>query len=132
MTDTLKYWVWLQACLGYANPKVNTVRKFYPSVVDFYEGGKQEWLLCGCFTKSEMNNFSTFTLEQAQQIIDKCNELGYKMYTMDMKEYPNQLKEIYDPPAVLYVNGNLPDVDNILCSRPPPGRRGSARPPSST
>ncbi|MBQ1991695.1 MAG: DNA-processing protein DprA [Clostridia bacterium] len=114
MTDTLKYWVWLQACLGYANPKVNTVRKFYPSVVDFYEGGKQEWLLCGCFTKSEMNNFSTFTLEQAQQIIDKCNELGYKMYTMDMKEYPNQLKEIYDPPAVLYVNGNLPDVDNIL------------------
>ncbi|MEE1125750.1 MAG: DNA-processing protein DprA [Acutalibacteraceae bacterium] len=114
MTDTLKYWVWLQACLGYANPKVNTVRKFYPSVVDFYEGGKQEWLLCGCFTKSEMNNFSTFTLEQAQQIIDKSNELGYKMYTMDMKEYPNQLKEIYDPPAVLYVNGNLPDVDNIL------------------
>ncbi len=114
MTDTLKYWVWLQACLGYANPKVNVVRRFYPSVVDFYEGGKQEWLLCGCFTKTEMNNFSTFTLDQAQQIIDKCNKLGYKMYTMDMDEYPNQLKEIYDPPAVLYVNGNLPDVDNIL------------------
>lgn len=114
MADTLKYWVWLQACLGYANPKVNIVRRFYPSVVDFYEGGKQEWLLCGCFTKTEMNNFSTFTLEQAQQIIDKCNRLGYKIYTMDMKEYPNQLKEIYDPPAVLYVNGNLPDVDNIL------------------
>lgn len=114
MTDTLKYWVWLQACLGYANPKVNVVRRFYPSVVDFYEGGKQEWLLCGCFTKSEMNNLSTFTLKQAQQIIDKCNMLGYKMYTMDMDEYPNQLKEIYDPPAVLYVNGNLPDVDNIL------------------
>lgn len=114
MTDTLKYWVWLQACLGYANPKVNVVRRFYPSVVDFYEGGKQEWLLCGCFTKTEMNNFSTFTLDQAQQIIDKCNKLGYKMYTIDMDEYPNQLKEIYDPPAVLYVNGNLPDVDNIL------------------
>ena len=114
MTDTLKYWVWLQACLGYANPKINIVRRFYPSVVDFYEGGKQEWTLCGCFTKSEMYNLSTFTLKQAQQIIDKCNQLGYKIYTMDMKEYPNQLKEIYDPPAVLYVNGTLPDVDNIL------------------
>lgn len=114
MADTLKYWVWLQACLGYANPKINIVRRFYPSVVDFYEGGKQEWILCGCFTKSEMKNLCTFTLEQAQQIIDKCNQLGYKMYTMDMKDYPDQLKEIYDPPAVLYVNGNLPDVDNIL------------------
>lgn len=114
MADTLKYWVWLQNCLGYANPKVNIVRRFYKSVVDFYEGGKQEWMLCGCFTKTEMNNLSTSTLEQAKQIIDKCNELGYKMYTMDMDEYPNQLKEIYDPPAVLYVNGNMPDVDNIL------------------
>ncbi len=114
MNDTLKYWVWLQACLGYANPKVNVIRRFYPSVIDFYNGGKQEWLLCGCFTKAEMQNLSTFTLEQAQQIIDKCNLLGYKMYTMDMPQYPNQLKEIYDPPAVLYVNGNLPDVDNIL------------------
>ncbi|MEE0060306.1 MAG: DNA-processing protein DprA [Acutalibacteraceae bacterium] len=114
MNDTLKYWVWLQACLGYANPKVNVIRRFYPSIIDFYNGGKQEWLLCGCFTKSEMQNLSTFTLEQAQQIIDKCNMLGYKMYTMDMPQYPAQLKEIYDPPAVLYVNGNLPDVDNIL------------------
>ncbi|MEE0264426.1 MAG: DNA-processing protein DprA [Acutalibacteraceae bacterium] len=114
MNDTLKYWVWLQACLGYANPKVNVIRRFYPSVIDFYNGGRQEWILCGCFTKSEMQNFSTFTLQQAQQIIDKCNLLGYKMYTMDMPEYPEQLKEIYDPPAVLYVNGNLPDVDNIL------------------
>ncbi len=114
MNDTLKYWVWLQASLGYANPKVNVIRRFYPSIIDFYNGGKSEWLLCGCFTNSEMQNLSNFTLQQAQQIIDKCNLLGYKMYTMDMDEYPTQLKEIYDPPAVLYVDGNLPDVDNIL------------------
>ena len=31
-----------------------------------------------------------------------------------MSTYPQLLKEIYDPPAVLYVDGQLPDVDNTL------------------
>lgn len=114
MTDNLKYWVWLQNCLGYANPKINAVRRFYPSVEDFYKGGIKEWKLCGCFTRKEINNLCTNTLYNANIIIEKCNKLGYKMLTPDMKEYPNVLKEIYDPPAVLYVNGSLPDVDNIL------------------
>lgn len=114
MEDTLKYWVWLQCSIGYANPKVNTVIRFYPSIIDFYNGGQQEWRLCGCFTPREFNNLCNNTLEQAQQIIDKCKMLGYNLLTPDMDKYPRQLKEIYDPPAVLYINGNLPDIDNIL------------------
>lgn len=114
MENTLKYWVWLQCSIGYANPKVNTVIRFYPSIIDFYNGGQQEWRLCGCFTPREFNNLCNNTLEQAQQIIDKCEMLGYNLLTPDMDKYPRQLKEIYDPPAVLYVNGNLPDIDNIL------------------
>lgn len=114
MEDTLKYWVWLQCSIGYANPKVNTVIRFYPSIIDFYNGGQQEWRLCGCFTPREFNNLCNNTLEQAQQIIDKCEMLGYNLLTPDMDKYPRQLKEIYDPPAVLYINGNLPDIDNIL------------------
>lgn len=114
MEDTLKYWVWLQCSIGYANPKVNTIIRFYPSIIDFYNGRQQEWRLCGCFTPREFNNLCNNTLEQAQQIIDKCEMLGYNLLTPDMDKYPRQLKEIYDPPAVLYVNGNLPDIDNIL------------------
>lgn len=114
MSDTLKYWVWLQNSLGYANPKINTVRRFYPSVVDFYNGGMPEWRLCGCFTPKEFNNLCNNTLEQAQAVVDRCKALGYNLLTPDMDTYPNLLKEIYDPPAVLYVNGKLPDVDNIL------------------
>lgn len=114
MENTLKYWVWLQCSIGYANPKVNTVIRFYPSIIDFYNGGQQEWRLCGCFTPREFNNLCNNTLEQAQQIIDKCEMLGYNLLTPDMDKYPRQLKEIYDPPAVLYINGNLPDIDNIL------------------
>lgn len=114
MSDTLIYWVWLQKALGYCNPKVKTVLRFYSSVIDFYKGGQQEWLLCGCFTKTEFNNLCSVTLDDAKIIIDQCNKLGYKMITPDMPEYPQQLKEIYEPPSVLYINGALPDIDSIL------------------
>lgn len=114
MSNTVKYWVWLQSCIGYGSPKINAVLRFYPSIIDFYNGGKMEWRLCGCFTKKEFENLSTHTLEQAQQIVDRCNALGYKLITPDMETYPTLLKEIYDPPAVLYVDGELPDVDNTL------------------
>ncbi len=114
MEDTRKYWVWLQSCIGYGSPKINTVLRFYPSIIDFYNGGEIEWRLCGCFTKKEFENLCTHTLDQAQQVIDRCNALGYTLITPDMENYPQLLKEIYDPPAVLYIDGNLPDVDNIL------------------
>lgn len=114
MEDTKKYWVWLQSCIGYGSPKINTVLRFYPSIVDFYNGGEMEWRLCGCFTKKEFENLCTHTLEQAEKVIDKCNALGYTILTPDMSTYPQLLKEIYDPPAVLYVDGQLPDVDNTL------------------
>ena len=114
MEDTKKYWVWLQSCIGYGSPKINTVLRFYPSIVDFYYGGEMEWRLCGCFTKKEFENLCTHTLEQAEKVIDKCNALGYTILTPDMSTYPQLLKEIYDPPAVLYVDGQLPDVDNTL------------------
>ena len=114
MTDTALYWIWLQKCLGCSNPKVNTILRFYPSITDFYEGGQQEWRLCGCFTKKEFSNLCTYTIQDAREIYDRCKKLGYKIVTPDSPEYPQLLKEIYEPPAVLYVNGILPDVDNIL------------------
>lgn len=114
MSDNLKYWIWLQNSLGYANAKINTVRRFYPSVEDFYKGGIVEWRFCGCFTNKELNSLCKNTLDKAQKTVDRCNQLGYTALTPDMEEYPQMLKEIYDPPAVLYVNGKLPDVDHIL------------------
>ena len=36
--------------------------------------------------------------------------LGQQVYTPDTPGYPDLLREIYNPPAVLYVRGTLPDA----------------------
>lgn len=109
-----KYWIWLQQSLGYGSHKINVIRRFYSSIVDFYNAGKHDWERCGCFTKRELEKLYENTLDETEEIIDRCELLGYNILTPDSEDYPIQLKEIYDPPAVLYVNGELPPMGNTL------------------
>ena len=43
----------------------------------------------------------------ADEIIEKCNKTNVGILTILDKEYPEKLKNIYDPPFVLYYKGNV-------------------------
>ncbi|MCU0847905.1 MAG: DNA-processing protein DprA [Spirochaetes bacterium] len=49
----------------------------------------------------------------ASIIIEKCVNSGVKIITLWDDDYPTFLREIYRPPAVLYVKGDLPQSDMI-------------------
>src|SRR5581483_1802683 len=46
-------------------------------------------------------------LEKANAEIEKLEQLGARVVTIDDDDYPPLLREIYDPPIALYVRGNL-------------------------
>ena len=45
--------------------------------------------------------------------LDLAKKYNLKIITVDDKEYPENLKQIYDPPIVLYVKGELKDEDRL-------------------
>jgi DNA processing protein len=47
------------------------------------------------------------SLDLAQQECAKATEAGARILALSDPEYPGRLKEIYDPPVVLYVRGNV-------------------------
>jgi len=47
------------------------------------------------------------SLDLAQQECAKATEAGARIVALSDPEYPVRLKEIYDPPVVLYVRGNV-------------------------
>jgi len=51
------------------------------------------------------------SLELAQQEIAKAAECGTKIICLEDTAFPRRLREIYDPPVVLYVRGNV----ELLC-----------------
>lgn len=45
--------------------------------------------------------------------MEKCDELGIKLVTPFDQGYPRLLKQIADPPGILYIRGSLQPVDNL-------------------
>ncbi|WP_239500204.1 DNA-processing protein DprA [Desulfurobacterium thermolithotrophum] len=52
-------------------------------------------------------------LKLAEKELRKAKKLGIKIVPLCSKSYPSLLKEIHQPPIVLYVRGTLPDIPFI-------------------
>ena len=107
MTQENIYQIWLQTALGYANNKPLGIYRNYSSAFEFYNAGLQEWIRSGIFTRSELNRLSDTPLEKAEKIADICDRTRINIITLWDDEYPELLKNIYDPPCVLYYRGSL-------------------------
>lgn len=114
MSNTTKYWIWLSLAIGFNNEKQKRVYQTYNNIIDFYNGGINEWRLLGIFTEKELIALTDTSLQKAQSVIDKCQKLNHNIVCIDDEIYPEKLKNIYAPPCVLYVWGNLPDFNNRL------------------
>lgn len=114
ISSNANYWIWITLVLGYNNPKVKRVFELYPDIRDFYKGGEKEWRFCGIFSQKDLEKFNAKKLNDADNIIKRCNQLGYSVLSIDDDLYPECLYNIDSPPAVIYIYGNLPDIDNRL------------------
>lgn len=112
--NNLKYWLWFTQTIGYCTTKAKQLTCIYDSIEEFYFGGENEWRLSGLFSNAEIEKLSSTPLSVADDIIRQCCKYCYEIITLDDPCYPSCLKEIDDPPAVLYVSGMLPDIDNRL------------------
>lgn len=111
--DTKVYWIWLQQALKQGSSKVKIINHFYKNIKDFYNGKEKEWRLCGCFTNKEISALCASSLEEAENTIKLCLNLGYKIVCICDEEYPNLLKHIDNPPALLYVKGDISFLNSV-------------------
>lgn len=114
ISENAVYWIWLANALGYDNLKVKKLCEMYDDISQFYNGGEREWRFCGIFTHSELLKLKSVKLSSSQEILSKCKKLGYSVLAIDDESYPECLFNIDDPPAVIYIDGKLPDVDNRI------------------
>ena len=52
-------------------------------------------------------------LSGAEKILEQCRQKGIRILTYGDEQYPAKLRNIYDPPMVLYFTGTLPDWDQL-------------------
>jgi len=51
------------------------------------------------------------SVEAADRILGDCQRLGVRIMTLQDADYPERLRQIDDPPCILYLKGRMPDID---------------------
>ncbi len=99
-----KYWLWLSAVMGTANPRTRGLAEQFDTPKALYYALHDPD--CGLLTEQERRNLSRTKLSLCEKIEAYCKENGIGIMTWDSPLYPDRLRHIYNPPIVLFYKGN--------------------------
>lgn len=104
----LKYWLWFSNIRGVAKADQLALLDHFGSPEEIYFARESELknVLEGGYEPLLNKDMS-----EARKILRLCEDGGYTIMTMADAAYPTRLRNIFDPPLVLYIRGKLPTVD---------------------
>ena len=108
----LKYWVWLASMPALTNrSKLLLLEHFTSPESIFYADEEAYWQVEGLH-KTQAALLTDKSLERAGRILNDCARKELFVLTMDDATYPARLRNIYDPPVLLYGKGSMPLFDD--------------------
>lgn len=108
----LKHWIWLATRSGIGARSCNALLRLFHSAEEIYEMTREEYSAVEGFEKRWLEPLLDKSLEEAEEILAACDETGTEVLPYCDERYPERLKNIPDPPVVLYFKGKLPEFDN--------------------
>lgn len=111
----VEYWIWLQQVLGFGHTAIHSVIREYKDAYNFYKAEREEKLSKVKLTQKQIERLENTPRKVIFDIIRECERTGIKIITPDNEKYPKRLFHIPNPPAVLYVKGELPSIDEEVC-----------------
>ena len=110
--SALKYWLWLTELPGLTNQTRLALLRHFPTPEDVYYADPEEVLLTEGITREQVKLLEDKDCAGADRILADCQRLDLDLLTIQDAGYPNRLRNIYDPPCLLYVRGRLPAFDD--------------------
>ena len=112
MSENLRYWLWMQKALG-EGAHIKNILEDFGSAKRLYDSNILEWKMSASLVSKQINRLEQTDINSVDEIIYTCENNGWSIIDYDDERYPQRLKEIYNPPCVLYVDGELGDIDNL-------------------
>lgn len=103
----------LQAALGIGSARILSVILHFGSAKNVFAAGKAELTASKTMTSSQISRALKFDEGFAEKILSQCERKGIRVIGYGSREYPEALRNIPDPPAVVYVKGEWYDFDNL-------------------
>ena len=104
--ENIKYWVWLSKIPGLGPINQFKLLKQYILPENIWNLDKTQIMKCGITEKLSNEILKKEHKENLDKYLEyMCNNNIELLHIYD-KEYPSKLKNIYDPPLILYLKGN--------------------------
>ena len=92
MSD-VKYWVWLQLCLG-TGKSFQRIVDYFGSVEELYNSNYLKRRVCPHINDKLIDSMEKTPIEKAEQIVSECRQNGWGIITFEDERYPKKLKHI--------------------------------------
>lgn len=118
------YAIWLSETFGAGSRISSMLCEYYSSFEEIYKADLGEISLIEGISEKHIEKLRNKNLKRAEEIMEECSALNIDILTIYDDKYPETLRNISDPPVLLYVKGRFPVMEKI----PAIGIVGSRKP----
>ena len=108
----LIYWIWLATRQGMTAWEKQAVLAYFGSPEDCYFAKEAAYQNIENLSKTAVNSLCQKDIREAEEILESCARKKIHILTWQDPRYPVALKNISDPPMILYYRGILPEFNN--------------------
>lgn len=109
----LIHWIWFSCLHQVTSRQKCSLLQQFRDPEEIYRAGEDALSAVAGMTEKAMESLNDKDLAYARQILARCGEKRISILTYGDSAYPKNLRNIEQPPFVLYYKGCLPDWDSM-------------------
>ena len=109
----LIHWIWLSTRSSMTDRTRVALLQQFADAEDIYFADREAYAVVEGISEEGIVSLQDKELSYAEEILGQCARKGIHILCYRDAAYPNRLKNIPDPPVVLYYKGRLPDFDAL-------------------
>ena len=107
-------WIWLAEKCGAASKELTRLIEKFGNIKEIFEADYESYIESG-ISERLSEDLCDKDLTAAARICEYCRKAGVGVLCYSDERYPMSLRTLQNPPAVLYYQGKLPDLNRNLC-----------------
>lgn len=108
------HWIWLAERPGISLREKHRLLAHFSDPEDLYAAGEDALMGVDWLKDSQRQSLMDKSLTQAEKILAACGKKKVQILTFHDQAYPSLLKQVQEPPILLYCKGTLPVFDEEL------------------
>lgn len=116
MNKNSKHYVGFSKCLKIGPKRFGLLLNYFDSLENAWRGSISDFMKAGLDKNTAEDLAKHIENTDLDTEMERLEKLGAKILTLEDENYPNMLREIFLPPAILYVRGEILEEDENALS----------------